>query len=740
MKIVFRYLRPFAALVIFCLLLLIGQAVGELALPNLMSDIVNTGLQGSGITDTLPQQLSGRALLTLTRFMTPDDAETFLAAYAPKDASSDAPKAEQVFALRAGENEEELSGIFGRTGNFILNMAMTAMKAQQPQAGGAAAGMSQSGQDLTPEAFYQFTGMLLFDPGAIETALTQAPAEVDPMIYTQIGKALTKVFYDDLYQNYKLSEFDTDQMQKSYIYKTGAKMLLLALGCGLAAVTVGLFSARISAGLSRNMRRAVFERVQRFSKAEIDKFSIASLITRSTNDVKQVEGITLMGIRMLAFAPVMGVGGLIMALRKSVDLSWIIALAVAVMVMILVIVLLVVLPKFKSLQALVDRLNLVARENLTGLMVVRAYRNEPYEAKRFDRSTGDLRKTELFIYRSMATLMPLMQILLQGMTMLIIWFGGKAIENSSLQLGDMMAFVQYSMNIVFSFIFVSMMFVMLPRASVSANRIKEVLETEVSVADAQATVALPEGGLPVTFEDVRFRYAQAEEDVLSDISFTARPGETTAFIGATGSGKTTLVNLLERFYDVTGGAIKVGGVDIRDVSQSELRRQIGFVPQTQVVFSGDIRSNVAYGDPDMAEEAVRAAIEAAQAADFVAETEGGLEAHVAQSGANYSGGQKQRLSIARALARRPRIYIFDDSFSALDYKTDAALRKALKRQTAEATVFIVAQRVSTIMQAEQIIVLDDGKIAGIGTHKELLQSCEIYREIAESQLSKEELA
>ncbi|MDR1927668.1 MAG: ABC transporter ATP-binding protein/permease, partial [Oscillospiraceae bacterium] len=406
----------------------------------------------------------------------------------------------------------------------------------------------------------------------------------------------------------------------------------------------------------------------------------------------------------------------------------------------LLVVLQVVMPKFKRLQALIDKLNLVSRENLTGLMVIRAFGNEAHEEDRFDSAARELAKTERFVYRSMATLMPLLMLLMNGMSMMIIWFGGKKIEASTLQIGDMLAFVQYAMHIVFSFLFVAMMFVMLPRASVSARRIKEVLETEVTVNDAEKPLPFPAGSLTVEFDRVHFRYAQAEEDVLSDVSFTALPGKITAFIGATGSGKSTLVNLLERFYDVTGGAIKLNGTDIRQLRQAQLRRAIGFVPQQAVLFTGDIRSNVAYGDEEnAAEEAVRRAIAVAQAEDFVSENPEGLQAHIAQGGANVSGGQKQRLSIARALARKPKIYVFDDSFSALDFKTDAALRRALRECTAEATVFIVAQRVSTIMGAEQIVVLDEGRAVGVGTHRQLLEKCAVYREIAESQLSKEEL-
>jgi len=440
------------------------------------------------------------------------------------------------------------------------------------------------------------------------------------------------------------------------------------------------------------------------------------------------------------FAPIMGVGGTVMALRKSLGLSWIIGLALVIMVCALILVLIIVMPRFKVLQKLIDRLNLVSRENLTGLMVVRAFGNEQHEEQRFEAAAKDLAKTERFINRSMALLMPMMMLLMNGISMLVIWNGGKAIENATLQIGDLMAFIQYSMHIVMSFMFVAMMFVMFPRAMVSAGRIKEVLETDVTVNDKEETKALPYGPVEVRFDKVDFRYAGAEEDVLGDISFVAKPGETTAFIGATGAGKSTLVNLIERFYDVTGGSITFNGVDIRDVPQAELRGKIGFVPQSAVLFSGDIRSNVNYDEASpLSDEAVYEALRTAQAEDFVSELEDGLEARVAQGGVNFSGGQKQRLSIARALAPSPKVYIFDDSFSALDYKTDSALRRALKERTGDATVFIVAQRVSTILHAEQIIVLDEGKVAGIGTHRELLKSCEVYREIAESQLSKEEL-
>jgi ATP-binding cassette subfamily B protein len=713
MKAILKYLKPFTLLVILAIGLLAGQAVAELTQPNLMSDIVNVGVQQGGIEESVPKELTPRAAKFLLAFMTPENQAYFTKAYAT-----------------GSLNDLKLAEIYNQTCYFIMQKFMSL----HAEPGGSQANAQAGIDSLEPAALYQIAYALTLDPSLQNEIAAVAEKPADPQMASQVGKTFIKFFYKDL-------GLDMHKIQMQYIYKTGGRMLLIALISGLASVAVALLSARIAAGLARNLRRAVFTKVQRFSKAEIDKFSTASLITRSTNDVQQVQNMVLMGIRMMAFAPVMGVGGLIMALRKSLGLGWIIALAILFLFCVLGLVLVIVMPKFKSLQKLIDKLNLVSRENLTGLMVVRAFGNEAHEEQRFDAAAQNLAKTERFVYRSMAILMPLMMLMMNAISMLVVWFGAKAIENSTLQVGDMMAFMQYAMHIVFSFVFVAMMFVMLPRASVSAGRIREVLDTETTVLNPQQPTAYPEGPAEVSFDRVHFRYAGAEEDVLEDIHFTAKPGQTTAFIGATGAGKTTLMNLLERFYDVTQGAITINGVDIRNMNQSELRRHIGFVPQRAVLFSGTIRSNVAYGEEDaIAEDAVREAIHTAQGEDFVSELEDGLEAHVAQGGENYSGGQKQRLSIARALARKPEIYVFDDSFSALDFKTDAALRKALKEQTGHSTVFIVAQRVSTILHAEQIIVLDEGKIAGIGSHKELLQNCEIYREIAESQLSKEELA
>jgi len=715
MKIFLKYLKPFALLVALAIALLGAQATAELTMPNYMSDIVNVGLQGGGIAENAPKELTPAGMQFITTFMTPEDAETFRAAY-------------------DGGKTEDVAGIYNNAAFFFMQKAMGFLQQMRQQAQGQPEeGRAQmSLEDVSMEQIYGLGQMMAMDPGLAAEISEAAKNPVDGMIAAQVGKAMIKLFYED-------AGLDTAKIQRQYIYSVGAKMILLTLGTGLAAVCVGLLSARIAAGFSRNVRRAVFTKVQRFSKAEIDKFSIASLITRSTNDVQHVQMAVLMAIRMMVFAPIMGIGGATMALRKSPGLSWIIGLAIGVMVFAMILVLIIVMPRFKVLQKLIDRLNLVSRENLTGLMVVRAFGNEAHEEQRFEKATGDLMRTERFLNRSMALLMPMMMLLMNGMSMLVIWFGGKAIERSALQIGDMMAFIQYSMHIVMSFMFVAMLFVMLPRAAVSAGRIREVLETEVTVNDLPEAKEIPAGPVEVEFKDVDFRYAGAEENVLSGISFTARPGETTAFIGATGAGKSTLVNLIERFYDVTGGSITFNGVDIREVPQAELRKKIGFVPQSAVLFSGTVRSNVNYEGEPLPDEGVLEALQTAQAEDFVSGLEDGLEAFVAQGGANFSGGQKQRLSIARALAWKPGVYIFDDSFSALDFKTDAALRRALKARTQDATMFIVAQRVSTILHAEQIVVLDEGKVAGIGTHRELLQNCGVYREIAESQLSKEEL-
>ncbi|MCI8501834.1 MAG: ABC transporter ATP-binding protein [Oscillospiraceae bacterium] len=525
-----------------------------------------------------------------------------------------------------------------------------------------------------------------------------------------------------------------------YILAEGGKMLLVALLGAVCTIAVGYLSARLAAGTARNLRHDVFRKVERFSNAEFDHFSTASLITRTTNDIQQIQMLSVMALRFVFYAPIMGIGGVIRAVGKSSNLSWIIAVAVLVVIGFVLVIFALSVPRFKRVQKLVDKLNLVTRESLTGMMVIRAFNTQRREEERFDEVNRDLTRITLFVNRIMVFMMPVMMLIMNGVQLLIIWIGAGQVDLGGIQVGDMMAFMQYAMQIIMSFLMISVMFIMLPRASVSAQRINEVLETEPVIRDKEVPARFPEDfkGI-VEFKDVTFAYPGADEPALKHISFTAKPGETTAFIGSTGSGKSTLVNLIARFYDVTEGQILIDGVDIRDVSQHELRERIGFVPQKGVLFSGTIRSNLQYAKEDASDDELRMAAEIAQAADFIGDKEAGYDSEIAQGGGNVSGGQKQRLSIARALVKRAPIYIFDDSFSALDFKTDAALRRALKRETGHSTMLLVAQRISTIMGAEQIIVLDDGGIAGIGTHQELMKCCDVYREIAQSQLSEKEL-
>jgi len=530
-------------------------------------------------------------------------------------------------------------------------------------------------------------------------------------------------------------------LQLSMIINIGLLMLLISLLSGVCTVAVGYLSARVAAGLARDLRRYVFRKVESFSNAEIDQFTTSSLITRSTNDIVQVQTSVVLLIRMACYAPIMGIGGIIMALRTSLSMSWMIALAVIVLVGFIAIIFSITLPKFAIIQKLLDRLNLVTSENLSGMMVIRAFNTQAFEEKRFDKANRDVTDTNLYVNRVMAFMMPAMMLIMNGLTILIVWIGAHQVAQSTIQVGDMIAFMQYALQIVFAFLMLSMMFIFLPRAVVSAIRIADVLETEPAIQDPKTPrpFKTPFDGT-VEFRNVSFRYPGAEEDVLHGMSFIARPGQTTAFVGSTGSGKSTLVNLIPRFYDVTAGSIRVDGADIREVLQHDLRDKIGYVPQKANLFSGTIETNLRYADQTASTDALQLATDTAQASTFILEKPEGMASEISQGGTNVSGGQRQRLSIARALVKRPPIYIFDDSFSAVDFKTDVALRRALKESTGSSTLLIVAQRISTIKTAEQIIVLDEGKIVGAGTHSELMDTCETYREIALSQLSLEELA
>lgn len=738
MKLLKTYLKPFAALVLACILLLFGQAMCDLTLPNLMSDIVNTGIQLGGVDEAAPAVLNQQAVDLLTLFMNDAEAGTFKNAYTPVEHGSD----EETKLAKTYENIKDIDAValsedadvqaVGDAYGKAAYAFMTFLKDYGAQTGQAVD--TESGvQDMDMRQLYAVIPMLQQMPKETFSEAIDSAENAQSMIGSQVGATFTKLFYKEL-------GVDLDAKQMRYIVMKGLEMLGIALLGVLAAVLVGFFASRISSGVAKQMRSDVFRKVESFSNTEFDKFSTASLITRTTNDVTQVQMLISMGLRLMCYAPIMGVGGIIFALQKSVSLSWIIALAVIVLLGLVIVLLNVAMPKFKSLQRLTDRLNLVSRENLSGMLVVRAFTNEKFEEARFDKANEDLTRTNRFTQRVMSITMPIMMLIMNLVTLLIMWVGGHAIAESTMQVGDMMAYIQYTMQIIMSFLMIAMIFIMVPRAMVSADRVQEVLTTELSIKEPENPVTLGNESGELRFDDVSFRYGNAEEDTLSHISFTAKPGQTTAFIGATGAGKSTLINLVPRFYDVTGGAVYLSGKDIRTLSQKELRDNIGYVPQKAMLFSGTIDSNIKYGKEDADVNEVLAALDCAQATEFVSELPNGVESSIAQGGSNVSGGQKQRLAIARALVKKAPVYIFDDSFSALDFKTDAKLRRALTKYTKNAVVLIVAQRVSTIMNAEQIIVLDEGKIVGKGTHKELLKTCPEYREIAESQLSKEELA
>lgn len=731
----FKYLGMYWKMVLAILAVLFLQAYCDLSLPAYTSDIVNVGIQQSGIDETVPEAISAEDMDKVLLFVSSDEEkQQILDAYEADTETYDTDA--YILKDEVSEDEEKLEALSDLMGMPMM-LTMSFSSGSDTTAEIEEQLMAAVPQEMLPEDADVFDVLALL-PEEQMTALlekvSEQMADMPDTIVEQAAVSYIESAYEDL-------GMDMDQIQLQYLFRTGGKMLALAFLGMAASVSVGMMASRVGASIGRDLRGKVFRKVVGFSNREFDRFSTASLITRSTNDIQQIQLVLVMLLRIVLYAPILAIGGLIRVLRTNVSMSWIIALAVILIVLVVLLLFVVAMPKFKSMQKLVDKLNLVTREILTGLSVIRAFSTQKREEERFDEANKNLTRTNLFVNRAMTFMMPAMMVIMNAVSVLIVWSGAHGINEGQMQVGDMMAFIQYTMQIIMGFLMLCMISIMLPRAAVAAERVDEIITSETAIHDPEEPVKLPEKTKgKLVFDHVSFRYPGAEEDVLQDISFTANPGETTAIIGSTGSGKSTLINLIPRFYDVTGGCITLDGIDIRKMSQHDLREKLGLVPQKGVLFSGTVKSNILFGNTDGSETDMREAAEIAQATEFIEAKPKAYDSSVSQGGANVSGGQKQRLSIARAIARHPAVFIFDDSFSALDYKTDVTLRKALKQKTADSTVLIVAQRISTILHAEQIIVLDEGRIAGIGTHRELLQQCEVYRQIAESQLSEEELA
>lgn len=742
-----KYLKPFTALILISIALLFVQAMADLSLPDYMSKIVNNGIQQGGIANAVPMAIRQSELDKLVIFMSAEDKAAVLNAYTLVDQDSpDYARYVQEYPLLAQEPvyvSHDLSRAEVDALNLPLAKALLVVSGlEQVMADPTKAaqfGGGMGGFDLSqlPPGVDLFALLSKLPPAQ----LAQISARVEERFAALGESMIIQAAVVAVKAEYQALGVDTGKLQNNYLLRTGGMMLLFTLLSAACTVTVGYLSARTAAGVARDLRRDLFQKVTHFSNAEFEKFSTASLITRTTNDITQIQMVIIMLVRMVFYSPIIGVGAVIRASGKGSSMWWIIAVAVSVLLSLIAIVFTVALPKFKRIQALIDRLNLVMRENLAGMMVIRAFNTQEFELARFDRANRDLTATMLFISRIIVVMMPLMMLIMNGLMLTIIWVGAHEVAQAQMQVGDMMAFMQYALQIVMAFLMLSIMFIILPRASVSADRVADVLATPVTIQDPPAPEHFPTPFTgTVEFDHVAFRYPGAEENVLCDITFTAHPGQVTAIIGSTGSGKSTLVNLLPRFYDVTAGAIKIDGVDIRLVTQAELRAKIGYIPQQGILFSGTIESNLRYAEENATAEDLQWAADIAQASEFITARPEGMASEIAQGGTNVSGGQKQRLAIARALVKRAPIYIFDESFSALDFKTEAALRRALKTQLSESTVLIVTQRISTIRHADQIVVLDEGTIVGRGTHEELMATCQTYREIALSQLNQEELA
>ena len=761
MKNLFKYAASYWKAMIAIVLILVVQAYCDLSLPAYTSDIVNVGIQQGGIEDDVPRQIATEEMEKLLLFVSEDDQQTVMDAYTEDNTSYK----KEAYVLKDSVAEEEntmenlkdilqipmmmTSGI--ESGSDTTKQMEDKLKEQMSQ--GMAQSMPQGADRTMPEGMPQGESQaesqaVSLDDMSMFDLLKMLPAEQRATMVEKIEEQMSEMPDTILDQAsvsfcrsaYKDLGMDMDQTQIHYLLKTGGQMAALALLGMVASIMVAFLASRVGASAGRDLRSGVFHKVVGFSNNEFNHFSTASLITRSTNDIQQIQMLIVMLLRMVLYAPILAIGGVLQVMKTNVSMSWIIGLAVIIIAFVVLLLFLVVMPKFKVLQNLVDKLNLVTREILTGLPVIRAFSTEKHEEERFDDANRTLTKTNLFVNRAMTFMMPVMMLVMNGVSVLIVWTGAHGISDGQMQVGDMMAFIQYTMQIIMGFLMLCMISIMLPRAAVAADRVEEVLKSETMIHDPKQEKHFLEDGKGVlTFDHVSFRYPGADEDVLEDITFTAKPGETTAIIGSTGSGKSTLVNLIPRFYDVTSGDITLDGVDIREVKQHELREKLGYVPQKGVLFSGDIASNIMFGNSHGSDDEMIEAAEIAQATEFIDTKPEKYKSPISQGGSNVSGGQKQRLSIARAIAKHPQVFIFDDSFSALDYKTDVTLRRALAEKTSGSTVLIVAQRISTILHAEQIIVLDEGKVAGKGTHAELLKNCPVYREIAESQLSRKEL-
>ena len=733
MKNLFKYAAVQWKALLAVIVILFVQAYCDLSLPAYTSDIVNVGIQQGGVEDQVPEAISVDEMDRLMLFMSEEDQSRIMDAYEEDDSSYE--QAAYILKDSVAEDEEEmedlediLAGPMMLTAGFESGSDMTQQIEEQLKANLPA--------EMVTEDMDVFDIMEMLPQEQRSVMLDAMEEQLDDMpdsILEQAAVSYVRSAYENL-------GMDMDQIQIRYLLTTGGKMAALAFLGMAASILVGFLASRIGASAGRDLRSRVFHKVVGFSNNEFDHFSTASLITRSTNDIQQIQMLIVMLLRIVLYAPILAVGGIFQVFQTNVSMSWIIALAVVVIAFVILILFLVAMPKFRILQTLVDKVNLVMREILTGLSVIRAFSTEKHEEERFDDANKELTRTNLFVNRAMTFMMPVMMLVMNGVSVLIMWTGAHGINDGQMQVGDMMAFIQYTMQIIMGFLMLCMLSIMLPRAAVAADRVEEVLTSETVIHDPENVQAFREEDKGVLrFDHVSFRYPGADENVLHDITFTAKPGQTTAIIGSTGSGKSTLVNLIPRFYDVTEGSVTLDGVDIRDVSQHDLRDRLGYVPQKGVLFSGNIASNIMFGNPDGTKEEMIEAAEIAQATEFIDAKPEGYESPISQGGGNVSGGQKQRLSIARAIAKHPEVFIFDDSFSALDFKTDVTLRRALKKRTKDSTVLIVAQRISTILHAEQIIVLDEGRIAGIGTHEELLRNCEVYQQIAASQLSEDEL-